>query len=76
MSDETKPNGTKRNKTAPDAATLYSVTLVSVLSDDEQFEAARRKAAELSGIAPGKLMAIGRPSKTDAGLRVEFGVQP
>ena len=76
MSDETKPNGTKRNKTAPDAATLYSVTLVSVLSDDEQFDAARRKAAALSGIDPAKLMPIGKPSKTDAGLKVEFGVQP
>jgi hypothetical protein len=76
MSDETKVNGTKRNKTTPDAASQYSVTLVSVLSDDEQFDAARRKAAALSGIDPSKLMAIGKPSKTDAGLKVEFGVQP
>ena len=68
-------NQNKSQKTAKSVTESYSVTLVSVLSDTEQIEAAKQKAAAFSGVNPEKLTPIGKPSSTKDGLRVEFGVK-
>ena len=66
---ETKPKQTKQN-----AVESYSVTLVIVLSEAEQTDAAKTKAMAFSAANPDKLVPIGKPSSTKDGLRVEFGV--
>ena len=49
----------KQNDTKP-----YLVTLVIVLSEDEQINAAKLKASEFNAATPDKLQAIGKPSST------------
>ncbi len=68
-------NETKSKQTAQNSTKPYSVMMIGVLSDEEQIDAVKRKVAEASKIDPALLVAIGTPSSTKDGLRVEFGVK-
>jgi hypothetical protein len=67
-------NETKRNQTKQNEAESYSVTIGVTLSEQEQIDAAKQKAAAFNAANPDKLVAIGKPSATRDGLKVEFGV--
>jgi hypothetical protein len=67
-------NGTKPNVTKPNDAENFSVTIGVTLSEQEQIDAAKQKAVAFNAANPDKLVAIGKPSATRDGLKVEFGV--